>query len=117
MGLIGFALWLVLGLAGAWLLVTGRKMVFGLPRDYREGWPVQVFGLALVLMAAFVTYQSYRASRGLPVPGGIFYVYGIGGFTVLLVVLAVWGGRRMPRNTEAGGAATVTNEPQGILRK
>lgn len=102
-GLIGFLLWLVLGLAGAWLLVTGRKMVFGLPRDFREGWPVRVFGLACVLMAAFVTYQSYRAIQGLPVPGGIFFVYGTGGFTVLLVVLTVWGGRPKARTTEATG--------------
>jgi peptidoglycan/LPS O-acetylase OafA/YrhL len=102
-GLIGFALWLVLGLAGAWLLVTGRKMVFGLPRDFREGWPVRVFGLAYMLMAAFVTYQSYRASQGSPVPSGIFFVYIAGGFAVLLVVLAVWGGRRKARTTEATG--------------
>jgi hypothetical protein len=101
--LIGLLLWLVLGLAGAWLLVTGRKMVFGLPGDFREGWPVRVFGLTWVLMAAFVTYERYRASQGLPVPSGIFFFYATGGFAVLLVVLSVWGGRRKARTTESTG--------------
>ena len=101
--LIGLLLWLVLGLAGAWLLVTGRKMVFGLPGDFREGWPVRVFGLAWVLMAAFVTYERYLASQGSPVPSGIFFFYATGGFAVLLVVLSVWGGRRKARTTESTG--------------
>ena len=93
-GVIALVIWLLLGLAGAWHLITGRKMVFGLPRDFREGWPVRVFGLVNVLLAAFVAYQDYRLSQGLSVPGGIVFVYTSVTFAVLLVVLAVLDHRR-----------------------
>lgn len=96
--MIGLVLWLMLGLAGAWLLITGRKLVFGLPRDFRQGWPVRIYGLAYVLVAAFVAYEGYRASRGLPVPSGIVFIYGAVPFTVLLVILAAWDRRRVARS-------------------
>ena len=94
-GVIGIVIWLFLGMGGVWLLVTGRKMLFGLPRDFREGWPVRVFGLAYVVMAALVGYGGYRASQGLPVQGGID-LFGLGAiaFSALLVVLSVLGHRR-----------------------
>ena len=95
-GAIGLVIWLLLGLAGAWLLIAGRKMAFGLPRDFREGWPVRAFGLAYVSMAALVGYEGYRTGQGLPVQGGILlYLFGAVAFSVLLVVLAVLDHRRM----------------------
>ena len=93
-GVIGLVIWLILGLDGAWHLITGRKSVFGLPRDFREGWPLRIFGLVNLLIAAFVVYESYRASQGLSVPGGISFVYGAIAYSVLLVVLAALDRRR-----------------------
>jgi hypothetical protein len=64
LGVFGAAAWVVIGLAGAWLMVTGRKMVYGLPRDIREGGRLRVFGLATVALAAFVISQ-FLQSRSL----------------------------------------------------
>jgi hypothetical protein len=37
-------------------------MIFGLPKDIREGWPLRVFGLAYFLTAVFLIYQAFRGS-------------------------------------------------------
>jgi hypothetical protein len=108
-GVIGLVLWLLLGLAGAWLLITGRRLVFGLPRDFKEGWPVRIYGLAYVLVAVFVAYEGYRASRGLSVPSGIVFIYGAVAFTVLLLVLTIFGRRRGAQT--AGPAAPGARLP------
>ena len=98
-GVIGVGLWLILGVVGAWLLVTGRKTVFGLPRDFGAGWPVRVYGLAYVVMAALVGYEGYRSSKGLPVPGGILFIFRAAAFAVFLVVLATLDRRRTVRRS------------------
>jgi hypothetical protein len=64
---LGVGLWAALGLGGAWWLLTGRRLV-GLPKGYREGWPMRVMGLAYVLMAAYLIYQVFR---------GTFYADGV----------------------------------------
>jgi hypothetical protein len=57
---LGVGLWSVLGLLGAWFLVTGRKTIYGLPNGMREGWPLRVMGLAYVLLAGFLIYQLFH---------------------------------------------------------
>ena len=59
--ILGVGLWAVLGLGGAWWLVTGRRLA-GVPRGYREGWPLRVMGLAYVLLAMFLIYQVFQGS-------------------------------------------------------
>ena len=64
---LGVALWSVLGLLGAWFLVTGRKTMFGFPNSMRDGWPTRLMGLAYVLLAGFLIYQlshGYFAADG-----------------------------------------------------
>jgi hypothetical protein len=92
---LGVALWSVLGLAGAWLLLTGRKMVFGLPKSPREGWPLRAFGLAYLLLAMFLIYQESRGSFS---PDGVVFSY-----VFFAVALAVALNRRW--RTPASGSA------------
>src|ERR1700674_3022651 len=85
---LGVGLWAVLGLLGAWFLVTGRKTVFGLPNGMREGWPMRVMGLAYVLLAGFLIYQlfhGYFAADGVV----ISYV-----FFALALAIYLRGGRK-----------------------
>jgi hypothetical protein len=55
---LAVAMWIPLGVFGIWLLVTGRRMIFGLPKGMKEGWQLRVFGLAYVVMAGYVTYRA-----------------------------------------------------------
>jgi hypothetical protein len=54
---LALALWIPLGVAGVWLLATGR-MIFGLPKWLKEGWQLRVFGLAYFVMAGYLTYRA-----------------------------------------------------------
>lgn len=87
---LGVALWSVLGAAGAWFLLTGRRMVFGLPKSPREGWPLRAFGLAYFLLAAFLIYQALRGSFS---ADGVVLTYAF--FAVALAVTL--SGRRRQR--------------------
>jgi hypothetical protein len=78
---LGVALWSVLGVAGAWWLLTGRKMIFELPKGIREGWFLRVLGLLYLLLAAFLIYQVFRGSF---YPDGVVFSY-----VFLAVALAV----------------------------
>jgi len=78
---MGIAVWSVLGLGGAWLLLTGRRTIFGLPKGIREGWRLRLFGLLYFLIAAFLIFQ---ASRGSFSPEGIVFTYAF--FAIALVV-------------------------------
>ena len=89
-GLIGIGLWVIIGLGGAWMLITGRKIVFGLPRDSREGWPVRLFGLAELGLGIFVGVARYRTSRG-AAPSSIVFYYGPLAFAAVLLLLLNWG--------------------------
>jgi len=86
----GVTLWSVLGVAGAWLLLTGRRMVFGLPKSPREGWQLRAFGLAYFLLAVFLIYQAFRGSFS---PDGVVFTYAF--FAVALAVTL--NGRRKQR--------------------
>jgi hypothetical protein len=59
---LGVGLWAVLGLAGAWWLVTGGKMIYGLPKGMKKGWPMRVTGLVYVLLAGYLIYQAFHGS-------------------------------------------------------
>jgi predicted membrane metal-binding protein len=89
--LIGIGLWVFVGVAALWMLVTGRKIVFGLPRDYREGWPVRVFGLAELLLGLFFAIWGYLASRGAAPTHSLVWVFAPLGFAVVLLVLLIRG--------------------------
>ena len=54
---LALALWIPLGVIGLWFLVTGRR-IFGLPKGYKDGWLLRVFGLAYVLIAGYVSYRA-----------------------------------------------------------
>jgi drug/metabolite transporter (DMT)-like permease len=60
--MLGVGLWALLGLAGAWWLVTGRKLIYDLPRGIKEGRFLRVMGLAYVLLAAFLIYMALHGS-------------------------------------------------------
>ncbi len=92
---LGVTLWSVLGVAGVWLLLTGRKLFFGLPKSPREGWPLRAFGLAYLLLAVFLIYQ---VSRGSFSPDGVVLTY-----VFFAVALTVALNRR--RKTRASGSA------------
>jgi hypothetical protein len=99
-GLIGIGLWVVIGVGGVWMLITGRKIVFGLPRDYREGWPVRAFGLAELLLGIFVGVESYRVIRGAP-PSNVVLSYGLPVFAAILLLLLIWGRPKKANRTQA----------------
>jgi hypothetical protein len=54
---LALALWIPLGVAGVWLLATGRK-IWGLPTWLKEGWQLRVFGLAYFVIAGYLTYRA-----------------------------------------------------------
>jgi hypothetical protein len=93
---LGVGLWAVLGLAGAWLLLTGRKTIYGLPKDIREGWRLRVFGLAYFALALFLIYQAFRGSFS---PEGVVFTYAFFG---IALVLALNRRRKAPPADAAG---------------
>jgi hypothetical protein len=87
---LGVGLWAVLGLAGAWWLVTGRKMRYGLPKGMKEGWPMRVMGLVYVLLAGYLIYQAFHGSF---YAGGVILAY----FFLGLALVVFLNGRRKAR--------------------
>jgi hypothetical protein len=87
---LGVGLWAVLGLAGFWWLVTGRKTIYGLPKGMKEGWPMRVMGLTYFLLAAFLIYQAFHGSFS---PQGVVFSYAFFGVALVLY----WNGRRKAR--------------------
>ncbi len=81
--LVGVALWGTVAVIGAWLLVTGRHVLFGLPIRPRDGWPLRVFGLIYLVAGAFL---AYRAVQGSFSPEGIVFSY----VALGLVVWTAW---------------------------
>jgi len=80
---LGVGLWGVLGLGGAWLLLTGRKTIYGLPKGVREGWPLRLFGLAYVALATFLIYQAFHGSFS---PDGVVLTYVFFGVALVLAL-------------------------------
>ena len=70
--LLGVALWVVFGGAGAWMLVTGRSTVFGLRTAFEDALLSRLFGLVWVLVAAFFLYSLSRGSFS---PWPVFWLY------------------------------------------
>jgi cobalamin synthase len=90
---LGLALWGTVGVIGAWLLVTGRHVFFGLTIGPREGWQLRVLGLAYLVGGAFL---AYRAAQGSFSPEGIVFSY-------VALGLVVWTAWRRWRLTHLGG--------------
>jgi hypothetical protein len=89
--LLGLVLWLFVAVAGAWLLITGRQVIFGLPKGINDGWPMRLFGLVYCLAG---TYFTYRVIQGTFTPEGIVF----GFVSLVAVVLVAW---RKSRTREA----------------
>jgi hypothetical protein len=88
---LGLALWLVFAGFGAWLLVTGRNLFFGLPLGVTDGRLRRLFGLLCVLAAAFFIF---RISQGSFSPESVIGLYaGLG--------LSAFVGRRMSLDARA----------------
>jgi hypothetical protein len=92
---LGLALWGLVGVAGAWFLVTGHEVFLGLPIGPRKGWQTRVFGLFCCTAG---TFFAYRAILGSFSPEGIVFSYVASG----LVVWAAW---RKSRLTHLRGHA------------
>jgi hypothetical protein len=76
-------LWLFVAIAGTWLLLTGRHVIFGLPKGIGDGWPIRLFGL---VYCAAGTYFTYRVIQGSFTPEGIVF----GFVSLVAVVLVAW---------------------------
>jgi hypothetical protein len=85
--LLGVALWLVLAVAGAWLLVTGRDTFCGLPLGFNDVRIRRLFGLFCMLAAAFFIYRISQGSLGL------WPVIGLYGGLAFSAVLGWWKAR------------------------
>jgi hypothetical protein len=93
---LALALWIPLGVAGVWLLATGR-MIFGLPTWLKEGWQLRVFGLAYVLMAGYLVYRAIH--------DGSFSADGlVGGYVAVVAVVLVALYRRRKAQTKQATA-------------
>jgi hypothetical protein len=92
---LGIGMWALLGLAGAWLLVTGRKMFFDLPKGMNEGWGLRLMGLGYVLAAGLLIYLVIRGSFSADgiVLGYFFFLSGLG--------IAAYRSRKAARVSEA----------------
>jgi hypothetical protein len=90
----GVGLWAVLGLAGSWWLLTGRKTIYGLPKGVKEGWLLRVMGLGYFLVAVFLIYQAFHGSFA---ADGVIFSYAF--FGVALAVYLTRG--RKPRVAES----------------
>ncbi len=84
---LGVGLWAVLGLAGAWWLMTGRRFIFGLPKGMKEGWPMRVMGLVYLLFAGYLIYKAFHGSF---YADGVILAY----FFLGLALVLYWNGRR-----------------------
>ena len=78
--LLAVALWVVFGGAGAWLLLTGRNTIFGLPLGFDDARLRRLFGLIWVLVAAFFLHSFSQGSFS---PWPVFWLYaGLGSSAV-----------------------------------
>jgi hypothetical protein len=78
---LGLALWLVLAGFGAWLLVTGRNLLFGLPLGFDDARWRRPFGLLYMLVAGFFILRTSQGSDTL-VP--VIALYAGMGFATLV---------------------------------
>jgi hypothetical protein len=93
---LGAGLWAVLGLVGAWLLLTGRKTIYGLPKGIPGGWPLRVWGGAYLALAVYLIYEAFRSSFS---PSGIVTTY----ILLALALVLVLNRRRTTRGSGTTG--------------
>lgn len=55
---LGVVPWLVLGLIGAALLITGRRVVFGIEIGPRDGWLARLLGLLYCVVSGYFAYRA-----------------------------------------------------------
>lgn len=87
---LGFVVWGVVAVFGAWLLVTGRPAFLGLPYSTTKGWQLRVFGLIYLVAGAFF---ADRAITGSFSPEGIVFSY-------VALGLVLWSAWRKSRLAE-----------------
>ncbi|SRR5229473_8387672 len=90
---LGLALWGTVAVIGAWLLVTGRQLFFGLPARNMQGWQLRVFGLIYLVGGTFLAYRAFQGS---------FSAEGIV-FSYVALGLVVWTAWRKSRTAGAAG--------------
>ena len=95
--LLALALWIPIGLLGLWLLVTGRRPCFGLPKGFKEGWQLRVLGLAYFLVPVYPIYRVVR-DRSYPVDG-IILGYAV---VIALALAALYRWQKAKRSAAAG---------------
>jgi len=93
--MLGLALWGTVAVTGAWLLVTGRQLFFGLPAWNMQGWQLRLFGLIYLVGGTFLAYGAVQGSFS---PEGIVFSY----VALSLVVWTTWRKRRTPERAEPG---------------
>jgi hypothetical protein len=92
---LGLILWSCVAIVGAWLLITGHKVFFGLPIGGREGWPLRAFGLTYLVAGSFLAYRAFEGSFS---PEGVVFSYvGLG-----FVVWSAWRKARTMERSEPG---------------
>jgi hypothetical protein len=92
--LLGFGLWALLAVAGAWLLVTGRPLPLGLPDGLTKAWHLRVFGLIYCVLGG---YLAYRSIQGAFDSSALVMTFAIGMATAVWIA---WDRRRKARNRE-----------------
>jgi hypothetical protein len=53
---------LIMGVLGAALLLTGRRLRFGIPYRIGEGWPLRLFGLVYFVAGIYFTSRFVQGS-------------------------------------------------------
>jgi hypothetical protein len=94
--LLGLIPSLTMGVLGSALLLTGRRLRFGLPFGIREGWPLRLFGL--VFFAAGIYFTS-RVVQGSSEQDAVIGAY----VTLAFGIFASFGQWRKGRPREAVG--------------
>jgi hypothetical protein len=93
--LLALAFWIPIGVLGLWLLATGRRTFFGLPKWPKEGWLLRVFGLVYVLLPGYFIYRAIHDASF--APDGV-----VAGYAVLIgVALVALYRRQMARRAQA----------------
>lgn len=85
--LVAIAPWLLVGMLGIGLAVTGRPLILGLPVGVPQGWPVRLFGLLYAVVGSYFTYRVIQG--GWPTPAALALTY-----AVLAVLVTVGLSRR-----------------------
>jgi hypothetical protein len=81
--MLGLALWGTVAVIGAWLLVTGRQLFFGLPAWNLQGWQLRLFALIYLVGGTVLAYRAFQGSFS---PEGIVFSY----VALGLVVWSAW---------------------------